>query len=211
MKPFIKKYSAEELNSCKLIRVKFATVGLDNPKGNYLCEVNSCKICGAGRKMIVPLHIPTNQMGRKRIDQNQRYGFIVVDVNLIEEIKNKELTGIQDYPIRMGRNESEFRLILIQNTLPQMSNNSQILKNDICPLCQRSGHYDYYDIESRFKYQNMPEDSWEDFNLTWEYFGIWDMGNTSQELVVSKRAYEFLRDLRLGHLKFEPVDLINGC
>jgi hypothetical protein len=188
--------------------MKFATTGLDNPNGDYLIA-GECDKCGAGREMRLPLHIPVNQMRKKRIDQNQRYGYVIADVKLVEEIGLHGLTGIQDHSVQVGVMKKEFRHIVVSNTLPRMAPESKINKVDVCPKCYRSGHYDNYARETRFIYNRLKDDSWCDFNLTWEYFGIWDMGQNIQSLVVSKRAYEFIRNLRLRHIKFEPIDIFS--
>lgn len=209
MEPFTKKYSKKELESCSLIRLRFATSGIDNPKNNITNENEACALCKAGRKIEHLIHIPVNRMGKKRIDINDRYGFIIIEKELAQMLKIQGLKGFDLENIVMGRDKNSYQELKIKNSLPKMSEKSSVHKYQICPKCGRSGHYDNYETETRFKYDKTRTSNLNsDFFLTWEYFGIWDMGQTSPQLVISNKAYKFLRELKLRHLIFDPVDLI---
>jgi hypothetical protein len=209
MNPLTKKYSDTELQSSPLIRVRFVTAGIDNPEGEYLNEEGACPICKSNRLLVHPLIIPTNRIGKKKIDFNLRYGFLVLDKRLIEELKAAGLTGLESHSISLGKNHIDFNLLSIKNTLPKMSDQSSVHKYQICPNCGRSGHYDNYEIETRFKYHYLDiKDLKADFFKTWEYFGIWDMGQNFQEIIISQKAYKMLKQQKLRHLKFEPIEII---
>ncbi len=210
MKTFTKKYSDTELQSSPLIRIRFATTGIDNPKGEYLNEEAACPICKSNRQLVHPLIIPTNRIGKKKIDFNLRYGFLVLDKTLLEELKAAGLTGLESHSISLGKNHIDFMSLSVKNTLPKMSDQSSVHKQQICPNCGRSGHYDNYEIETRLKYNYLDvKDLKADFLKTWEYFGIWEMGQNFQEIIISQKAYQMLNKLKLRHLKFEPIDIIN--
>lgn len=208
MTPFKRKYLAQDLNPCALIRLRFATAGLDNPVGDFLESSNACEICNAGRELKENLNIPTNRMGKKRIDRNERYGFIIIEGELARELLDNGLAGFDCHQVKLGKNDSTYKLMRIQQTLPWMTKDSAIQEQDICERCGRSGHYDNYEIETRFTYNYSDIKNLNgDFFVTWEHFGIWKMGQTHSEIVISQKAYRVLSSLKLRHLKFDPIDI----
>ena len=145
-------------------------------------------------------------MGRKKIDQNGRYGFLVFENDLVQKINDTGLSGIEIYPFQIGKDTSNFKLGQINDELPQLSGKSIIKKFEICKTCGRSGHYSNYDKVDEFWYSKIVLDKAQnDFYKTWEYFGIWNMGQTLQSIIISQRVRQFLKQFKLRHLKYEPV------
>ena len=145
-------------------------------------------------------------MGKKKIDQNGRFGLLILENDLIEEINTSKLNGIEFYNAELGRNKTNFKVGHITNELPQISDKSVIKKFEICELCGRSGHYSNYDKVDEFWYKkNDLDKANKDFYRTWEYFGIWDMGQNLQSIIVSQRFRQLLKGFKLRHIKYEPI------
>jgi hypothetical protein len=87
-----------------------------------------------------------------------------------------------------------------------MSDKSVIKKFQICELCGRSGHYSNYGKVDEFRYSKSVLDKAEyDFYRTWEYFGIWELGQNFQSIIISQRSRQLLKRFNLRHLKYEPI------
>lgn len=205
--PVTKKYTDKELDNCRFLHLIIATSGLHNPPDTQLIDyTNSCPTCKSGRQIQYPLKVTQNSMGKKQIDQNGRFGFLVFECNLVQEIDKANLTGINFYPVEIGRDKSNFKVGYITTELPQMSDNSIIKKFQICETCGRSGHYSNYDKVDEIWYnKNSLDNAQDDFYRTWEYFGIWEMGQNFQSIIISQRVRQFLKQFKLRHIKYEPI------
>lgn len=205
--PKIKYYTKTELDRHRFFNLIIATTGLENPKDETFLKLdNACSKCQAGRQFRIPFKVRQNTMGKKLVDQNQRYGFLIFQNSLVEKIKQENLTGIDFHKVEMGRNNTDFKYGEITNELPPMSAESVIKKSDVCTKCKRSGHYSNYDKIDQMVFSKTILDNLElDFYKTWEYYGIWDMGQNLQTIIVSKRVRELLESLKLRHIKFEPI------
>jgi hypothetical protein len=205
--PVIKKYNNVELDSCRFLHLIIASSGLNNPPENQLINyTDSCPTCQAGRRFNSQLKVTRNTMGNKKIDQNQRYGFLVFENDLAEKILKENLTGIEFNPIEIGKDNFNFKLGHITNELPKFSEKSVIKKFELCPSCGRSGHYSNYDKVDELWYNKVVLDNSPcDFYRTWKYFGIWSMGQTLQSIIVSQKVRQFLKQFKFKHLKYEPI------
>lgn len=207
MIPVVKKYTNKELDECRFLHLIISTTGLENPhKECIIDEANSCPICKAGRKINFPFRISKNTMRMKKIDHNGRYGFLVFDKDIVQEIKDAGFSGIEFYDLEIGKNKIDFKVADIISELPQMSTKSVVLKHQICTLCGRSGHYSNYDkVDEFWYYKKDLENADKDFYKTWEYFGIWDLGENHQSIIISQRVRQVLKRFKLKHLKYEPI------
>jgi|WetSurMetagenome_2_1015567.scaffolds.fasta_scaffold00675_14 hypothetical protein len=207
MPPVIKKYTEKELDGCRFLHLIIATSGLDNPRDNQVIDYsNSCPECKAGRQIKHPVIIPQNSMGKKKIDQNGRYGFLIFENDLIGELKANKIKGLEFYPAMLGKNTSDFQTGHIINELPPFAINSVILKEHVCPTCGRSGHFNYYNKINEYRYKTTVLDSISnDFYRTWEYFGWWERGATHQLILISQKTRQILKQFKLRHLQFEPI------
>jgi hypothetical protein len=205
--PIIRKYSDGELDKCRFLVLIIATSGLNNPPDNQQIDYySSCPTCKAGRQFKFPIKVTQNSMGKKKIDQNGRYGFLVFENNLVQKIIQADLKGIEFFPIEMGRDKSNFKLGQITSELPQLIDRSIIYKFKVCETCGRSGHYNNYDKVDEYWYNKSDLDNaTNDFYRTWEYFGIWEMGRNFQTIIVSQKTRQFLKQFKLRHLKYEPI------
>lgn len=207
MKPVIKKYSDKELDNCRFLHLIIGTSGLNNPKENQVIDYsNACEKCKAGRQFVLPLIIPQNSMGKKKIDQNGRFGFLIFENDLTEKIIDLKLNGIEFKNAQLGTNSCDFKVGIIKSELPKMSQKSIVKKFQVCDICGRSGHYSNYDKVDEFWYLKTELDkAGKDFYRTWEYFGIWDMGQNLQSIIISQKVRQLLKNCKLRHLKYEPI------
>lgn len=207
MQPVIKKYSNKELDNCRFLHLIIATSGLMNPKENEAIDYsNACEKCKAGRQIKLPLIVPQNSMGKKKLDQNGRFGFLVFENDLIKKISDSRLEGIEFENAEIGKNKNDFKVGIITHELPKMSDKSIVKQSQVCGICGRSGHYSYYDKIDEFWYQKRTLDKADkDFYRTWEYFGIWEMGQNLQSIIISQRVRQLLKGYKLRHLKYEPI------
>ena len=205
--PTIKKYTDKELDNCRFLHLIIATNGLNNPPESQQIDYSkSCPTCKAGRQFIYPLSVSQNSMGKKKVDQNGRFGFLIFENDLVQKIIEADLSGIEFFPAKLGRDNSNFKVGNIIAELPKLSDNSVIKKFQICETCGRSGHYSNYDKVDAFWYsKNDLDKAQNDFYKTWEYFGIWDMGQNLQSIIISQKARQFLKQFKLRHLKYEPI------
>jgi len=205
--PVIKSYTDNELDKFKFLRLVVKTSGLDNPIESQLIDYSeSCSKCKAGRQFVNPLKVSKNSMLKKRIDMNFRYGYLIVDKELAHEIKEAKFNGIEFKEAELGKDKTNFMNALITAELPRMSERSIILKSQVCEICGRSGHYSNYDKADEIWYDSsVLKKATHDFYKTWEYFGIWDKGQTFQSIIISQRVRQFLKSLKLRHIGYEPI------
>ena len=205
--PTIKKYTDKELDNCRFLHLIIATNGLNNPpESQQIDYTNSCPTCKAGSQFKYPLSVTQNSMGKKKVDQNGRFGFLIFENDLVQKIIEADLSGIEFFPAELGRDNSNFKVGNIISELPKFSDKSVIKKFQICETCGRSGHYSNYDKVDEFWYsKNDLDKAQNDFYKTWEYFGIWDIGQNLQSIIISQKARQFLKQFKLRHLKYEPI------
>jgi hypothetical protein len=87
-----------------------------------------------------------------------------------------------------------------------MSLNSVVLKENECPTCGRSGHYNYYDKINEYRYKRNELDfTNNDLYSTWEYFGWWQRGQNFPLIIISQKVRQILKTFKLRHLIFEPI------
>lgn len=209
MPPAKRTFTKEEIDLARFFLVRIGTSGLDNPKGldDAFDYSDACPVCKASRIPKTNLHIPTNSMGKKMLDTNLRYGYLIFHVDLIAKIKNNDLRGIGFVDCSVGRERSLFKEGKISNIFPRLADKSIVTIEDQCPECFKSGHYDTYTIYSEFWYKNHDLDNLtDDFYLTWEYYNWWKKGATHPRLIVSKKCKELVFDkIKQRHIKLEPI------
>ena len=133
MQPVIKKYSNEELDNCRFLHLIIAPSGLKNPKESQEIDYsNACKKCKAGRQIKSPLIIPQNSMGKKKLDQNGRFGFLIFENDLSDKIENLKLKGIEFKKAELGKNKNDFKVGIITSELPKMSEKSIVKQYQVC-------------------------------------------------------------------------------
>ncbi len=206
--PF-KEYQKEELKSARFFYLRICTSGLDNPKKldeafNY---EYACSDCKAGRIPNEELHLPSNRMGKKKVDQNLRYGYLIFDKELVKRINESNLKGIDFRKAILGREFNQFLEGRVLNTFPKLTNNSILHTEDLCKTCGKSGHYNTQTGPTEYwAYKKDLEKLDKDIYLTWEHFRIWNKGQTYPLPIVNQQFRKVIyENSKLRHLRFEPI------
>ena len=175
---------------------------------------DACSTCGAGAAAIPPSIADLNRMGKKDLDFTAHDGQIIITRRVAEALGKSTLTGFTIASVRhFAKPEASpaFAWLRIQSQWPKMDETSVFEMDEECPECGRSGHCDSLTPPTTLRYQEPPLNA-QDFNRTWEYWGVWNapMKSTSnvggsQCPIVSIRAKQFLSELNIRRLVFEPI------
>lgn len=206
-------YSKLELDKAEWLRLRIRTVGAENPKeGQRYDRKNACLQCGAGTVPIEPLYIPRNRMGKKKIDHTAHQGLLLLNRSLAEEINKVGLSGIIFHEAIVGREKKRYVWGKIKNTFPKLSTKSVIEKENPCSMCGRSGYFDTYSEITEFWYdeKDIRNSHLNDFNVTWEYFGVWKHSKLggAQVTIVSQKARQFFLKEKVKFIDFEPIFIL---
>ena len=210
--------SPEELDGYPWVVLRVSTSGLMGGV-NYKQAFDSshaCVTCGAGAVPTPTLVANLNNMGRKKLDRTAHEGLFVISADFAQALRSSDLTGftisaVQHYATR--HDDTRFFWLRIVSEWPQMHPRRIVTIDDPCPICQRAGHFDSLKRTTDFWYHNAPSSAC-DFNLTWEYFGMWRLRRHStssisvggkQMPILSRRARMFLRQHKVKHISFDPI------
>jgi hypothetical protein len=206
--PF-REFTTEQIEAARFFHLRICTSGVDNPEeGDEAYDYTyACPECKAGRQVKGKLNIKPSKMGKKKLDMNFRYGFLVFESDLADKIRTEELKGIEFRSCSLGTDQLKFKEGSILNTFPKFAQNTIIHKENVCQTCKKSGHYDAQAAPTEFWYNksdlNLLSD---DFYLSWEYYGIWNLGQSFPLLIVSQMFRNLLTAAyKLRHLRFEPI------
>jgi hypothetical protein len=199
-------------------RLKIATAHI---LGGANCDqpydfTNACSACGTGAIALPPLIADLSAMGKKDLDVTAYDGHIIVTRRIADAISNSPLTGVSFAPVRY-RTKSEpdqrFAWLRVQSQWPPMHQKSVFEIDDACPRCHRAGHCDSRTPPTAIWYESAPRRS-SDFNRTWEYWGVWSLASPkvggAQLPILSARAKQFLTDLKIKHLRFDPIHFVES-
>jgi len=217
MPPAQWKLSPEELDSYPWVVLRFDTVGLmGGVNYNQAFDLShACPTCGAGAQPIPTLIANLNKMGRKQLDRTAHEGLFVISVEFADALRSSGLTGFTILPVQhysAATPDPRYFWLRIISEWPRMHPRRILAIEDLCPACQRAGHFDTYERPTEFWYHAVPESAC-DFNLTWEYFGVWRHHLSSRTFsvgghqvpILSRRARLFLREQHTKHVAFDPV------
>ena len=177
---------------------------------------HACVVCGAGAVPVGPLVAELSRMGKKQLDRTAHDGHVVVTASLADALAREGLTGFELRPVRRAHLETPdtaYRWLHVAFEWPQMAPTTPFAIEDLCPRCERTGHFDVGPGPDAWHYRQAPANA-ADFGLTWERFGIWrskgwepgTRGVGGQGgVIVSDRARAVLRAMRVRHLDYLPL------
>lgn len=211
-------WSKRELDACDRLLLRVATAGLDGGigLGQPYDRSRACASCGAGAVAVPPLHADLPRMGRKHLDATAHDGLLVVSAALAHAIQEDELAGVAIEPVRSRSARyptDRHRWLMVTSELPPCREDSILARDDVCPACGRSGHYDAYGHYTELRYDGLPPDT-ADFARTWEYWGYWQGPSPdarvggAQHVVVSQRARSTFDRIGVRRVVFEPVVVV---
>lgn len=192
-----------------------ATCNLDQP----FDFSRACEMCGAGATPIDPLVIDATRMGKKVLDATAHDLRIVVRRELADLLQGQGLGGFSCRPVAHKtetRLRPDDRFVWLEPTFewPPLEETSVLAREDQCPRCGRSGHFDSPSPPTLLRYRE-PRSRPPDFGATHEYFGRWRIrGKTSPNVgggrltIVSERLKKTLLASKVRHVSFEQVQLL---
>ena len=178
---------------------------------------DACLFCGAGARPVPPLRADLARMGKKPLDLTAHDGHVVLTRALADELQAAGFTGFHIQPV-IGRSPrihaDAFRWLQITFVWPRLAPSSHLAVEDLCPVCERAGHFDVYPSGTQLVY-SMVGGTPPDFGLTWECFGVWRVRAAAgrrpvggaQYILVSDRARDALDRLRRRYITFDPVSV----
>lgn len=164
-----------------------------------------------------PLIADLARMGKKIVDCTAHDGRLIATHQFADALGAAGSTGFIEQAVRSrgsDRPHPGFVWLDITAEWPPLAPGSQLGREDPCPRCRRAGHFDVAGGRTRFVSRDVP-DSACDFNVTWEYFGVWRTAMTAdkrlpvggaQYLVVSARVRELFVTHKVRHVSFEPLE-----
>jgi hypothetical protein len=200
-----------------LLRVRTAGLLGTINLGQEYDRANACPTCGAGARPVPPLVADLARMGKKTIDCTAHDGRLIATRRFADVMGAAGITGFAEQPVRSRGNERpdpRFAWLDITAEWPPLAPSSELEREDQCPRCGRAGHFDLAGRPTRLVYQRVPETAC-DFNVTWEYFGVWRTAMTAEKrqpvgggrhLIVSARARELFLVQKVKHVSFEPLE-----
>jgi hypothetical protein len=155
-------------------------------------------------------------MGRKALDATAHDLRVVVIRSLAERLAGEGLTGFDARPVAhktATRLQPDARFAWLEPTFewPSFDVRSIVAREDQCPECRRSGHFDSKSPPTHLHYPGVPAGA-TDFGATHEYFGRWRAPGKSAPnvgggrlTIVSERFKQALLEARVRHVRFEPI------
>ena len=221
MGPVLWNLADEILDELPWFSLRIRKVGIT---GSYNHErpfdlSNACPTCGAGAKPKPTLVADLTRMRNSAISCTAHEGLVVVRKDVAEALAKTDLTGFSIQPVLhvIGSAPDErYRWLRVESVWPRMHSRRVLAIEDPCPSCSRAGHFDAYKVATEFWYLSEPEKSC-DFNLTWEYFGVWRHHGAKrafhvggkQQPIISQRARRTLLSLGLKQMAFDPVFFVD--
>jgi hypothetical protein len=190
-----------------------ATINL----GQIYDHTNACPTCGVGARPLPPLIAELTRMGKKIVDYTAHDGLLITTRGFADALIAAGLTGFTVQAARSRGSERPhpaFVWLDVTAEWPPLAPGSQLDREDPCPRCRRAGHFDVPGGRTRFVTRAVP-DAPCDFNVTWEYFGVWRTAMTAGKrspvggarcFIVSAKARELFVAHKVRHVSFEPLE-----
>lgn len=180
---------------------------------------NACSVCGAGATPIDPLFINATLMGKKALDATAHDQRIVVKRELADHLRELGLSGFHARPVAhktQTRWMIDHRFVWLDPTFewPPFDPTSIVAREDQCPECHRSGHFDSVIPPTSICYSTVPMDA-ADFGATHEYYGTWRVpGKLTPNIgggrltIVSDRFRKALLAMKVKRVSFENIQIV---
>jgi hypothetical protein len=157
-------------------------------------------------------------MGKKTIDCTAHDGQVITTRGFADDLGAAGSSGFVERPVRSRGSERPhpgFVWLDVVSEWPPIAPSSQVEREDVCPRCGRAGHFDVVGGSTRLVYHRVPDTAC-DFNVTWEYFGVWRTAMTAEKrlpvggaryLIVSAGARELFMAQKVKHVSFELLEI----
>lgn len=156
-------------------------------------------------------------MGKKIVDCTAHDGRLITTREFADALGAAGSSGFTEQPVRSrgsDRPHPGFVWLDVTAEWPPLAPSSHLEREDPCPRCGRAGHFDVAGGHTRLVSRDVPDTAC-DFNVTWEYFGVWRTAMTAanrlpvggaQYFIVSARARELFVAHKVKHVTFEPLE-----
>lgn len=160
-------------------------------------------------------------MGKKVVDRTAHDGRLITTRGFADALGAAGVSGFAEQPVRSrGSAHAHPGFVWLDVTAewPPFAASSQLEREDVCPRCRRAGHFDLRGGDTRLVSQDVPDTAC-DFNVTWEYFGVWRTAMTAETrlpvggaryVIVSARTRELFIAHKVKHVSFEPLEYESG-
>jgi hypothetical protein len=184
--------------------------------GQAYDRTNACPMCGAGARPVPPLIADLARMGKKAVDCTAHDGQLIATRGFADRLAAAGSSGYVERPVRSrGRERPDPAFVWLGVTAewPPVEPGSQLEREDLCSRCGRARHFDVPGDRTRLLYRDVPETAC-DFNVTWEYFGVWRTPRTAaarlpvggaRYVIVSAKARELFIAHNVKHVSFETL------
>jgi hypothetical protein len=221
-------YSRQELGALPVLLWRFTNQAIeddwydlkeDGYKGGAKASHKRCPACRAELEQVRDLLVDVRKMGKR--DVSLTYGFeVILSARLAQTLQESGLTGFTLRPVWDYRkpNQGEPRLfqLIMTNVLPPMASPPTEFEGEQrCGVCGTESRYikhthywgriRYYEETSVYYPKEVLETA-ADFNRTTERFG--DLSASDPYVIISQRAYRWLREQNVRGWEVEPVYLV---
>jgi hypothetical protein len=215
-------YSNEELLAARLLMLKpnrECDVDGGPDFGTSYDASQACPRCGTGARQTSPLIVGGEDVPKLQnaVAAQTYYGDILVRENVAAALEDAGISGLDLRRVFESTGSTQRRLpwrqILAERSLPSMSpHTTGIIREYICPLCQRQGYAATPEEPTRIFYREKDLENAQDVNATWEWFGMAVQEPKFPEgfvvrprLIVSPKVVKILMDHEVTAFGFVPV------
>jgi hypothetical protein len=204
-----------------LLRVRTAGLLATVNLGQQYDRTHACAMCGADARPVPPLIADLARMGKKIVDITAHDGHLITTRRFADVLAAAGASGFTEQPVRSrgsDRPDPGFLWLDITAERPPLAPSSRLEREDPCPRCRRAGHFDVAGGGTRLVSRDVVDTAC-DFNVTWEYFGVWRTAMTAAKrmpvggarwVIVSERARELFVAHKVKHVSFEPLEFERG-
>lgn len=222
-------YSEAELSSTPLLRWLITNQAIEDDyytlhfkKGqarSVAPYTRNCEVCRAPLEQVRDMWVDVRKMGKR--DLSMTYTFeVILSVRLAQMLQDSGLTGFTLRPVWDYRKPYQgeprlFQLVVTNVLLPMASPPTEFEREQRCEVCGTESKYlkhthwwgriRYYE-ETNIYYAKDVLERAADFNRTAERFG--DLPVATPYVIISQRAYRWLREQNVKGWEAEPVCLV---
>lgn len=161
-----------------------------------------CPFCNAGRKQTNKLHIPLRAASKFEI--SKLLSNIIIKSDLIEAFQEKGFTGISIGECIDSKTENEvpFKQLIINNTLPSMSEKTEIEWVE----CSRCGKKYWKTVPDKLFFSIKDKKKFKDFNISQEQYSYLGVNMLPAGIpIVSNRVISYILENKCKQVTFKPI------
>ncbi len=215
------EYSDEDLQSARLLSMTpdiNESVFAGPRLGTKYDMSQACATCGAGARQISALYVKADnlRMIRKHRAIGSYYDDIIVDGGIQKKLVDAGATGISFGEVRARLKNEKWSMVardqvLIAHTMPPRRFEHTMSEDKyLCKVCRRGGVVNV----PMTSYRSEDLVGMQDFNLTWEWFGVFKFNGKVDEalfpspgVLVTPKVMNIFREASVTTFKWTPVSI----